>query len=105
MVVVDLENLDFINTIDTIELVALSFVLQNANYKEILKFHDLKNKLKNHRVEIQYYKVVDWGHLTKKEFEEKAVWKKQHKNYNDFKKIWNKMLDKTNSIHTLQGVT
>ena len=45
-----MRNLEFINTIDTIEMVIFSFVVQNDNYKEILKLHDLKEKLSNKKV-------------------------------------------------------
>jgi hypothetical protein len=75
-----------------------------VNYKEILKLHELKEKLSNKKVKVQYYKVLNWGNLTNKEFEQKAVWKKTHPNYSEFKKIWKQMLEETNSLHTLQGV-
>ena len=71
-----MRNLEFINTIDTIEMVIFSFVVQNDNYKEILKLHDLKEKLSNKKVKIQYYKVLNWGNLTDEQYEEKVVWKK-----------------------------
>ena len=98
-----MDNLEFINTIDTIEVVIFSFVVQNDNYKEILKLHDLKQKLSNKKVKIQYYKVLNWGNLTDEQYEEKAVWKKEHHNYSEFETIWKQMLKETNSLHTLQG--
>ena len=99
-----MRNLEFINTIDTIEMVIFSFVVQNDNYKEILKLHELKEKLSNKKVKVQYYKVLNWGNLTNKEFEQKAIWKETHPNHSEFKKIWKQMLEETNSLHTLQGV-
>ncbi len=99
-----MKNLEFINTIDTIDYVIFSFVVQNDNYEEILKLHELKEKLSNKKVKVQYYKVLNWGNLTNKEFEQKAVWKETHPNYSEFKKIWKQMLEETNSLHTLQGV-
>ena len=98
-----MRNLEFINTIDTIEMVIFSFVVQNDNYKEILKLHDLKEKLSNKKVKIQYYKVLNWGNLTDEQYKEKAVWKKEHPNYSEFELIWKQMLKETNSLHTLQG--
>ena len=62
-----MKNLEFINTIDTIDYVIFSFVVQNDNYKEILKLHELKEKLSNKKV--QYYKVLNWGNLTNKGLE------------------------------------
>ncbi len=98
-----MKNLEFINTIDTIQYVIFSFVVQNANYKELLKIHELKKKLSNHKVKVQYYKVLNWGNLTDEQYEEKAVWKETHRNYSEFKKLWTQMLEETDSLHTLQG--
>ena len=84
-------------------MVVFSFVVQNDNYKEILKLHNLKQKLFNKEVKIQYYKVLNWGNLTDEQYKEKAVWKKEHHNYSEFEIIWKQMLKETNSIHTLQG--
>ena len=98
-----MKNFKFINTIDTIETIIFSFVVQNDNYKEILKLHELKEKFKNKKVKIQYYKVLNWGNQSDDEYDERAVWKESHPNYFEFKKIWDEMLSTTNSLHTLQG--
>jgi hypothetical protein len=37
-------------------------------------------------------------------FEEMAVWKPEHRNYNDFIKVWNEFVDKTDKdcmTHTI----
>lgn len=102
-----MDNLDYINTLG-LEKVTLSFVVQDENYKEIIEFEKLKDKLKNiPNLRTHYHKITQWGHMTDKVFEQKAVWKKGHKNYNEFKKVWNdflKIMDKEFTTHTLWGV-
>jgi MoaA/NifB/PqqE/SkfB family radical SAM enzyme len=98
-----MDNLDYINTLNTIDEITLSFVVQKNNYKEILDFQKLKDKLNNiPRVRTHYYKLLDWGHMDN--FEEMAVWKSEHKDYSDFIKVWNDFVGKTDKdcmTHTI----
>lgn len=98
-----MDNLDYINTLDTIEEINLSFVVQNINYKEIFDFEKLKDKLNNiPRVRTHYYKILNWGHMDN--FEEMAVWESEHRNYNDFIKVWDDFVVKTDKdcmTHTI----
>ena len=102
-----MDNLDYINTLG-LEKVILSFVVQDENYKEIIEFEKLKDKLKNiPNLKTHYHKITQWGHMTDDVFEQKAVWKKGHKNYDEFKKVWNdflKIMDKEFTTHTLWGL-
>jgi len=102
-----MDNLDYINTLD-LTTVTLSFVVQNINYKEIFDFEKLKDKLNNIKnVRTHYHKIVQWGHMFDGDFEKDAVWKKDHKNYDEFKKVWNdflKIMDKEFTTHTLWGL-
>ena len=89
-----MENLDYINTLDTIDVITLSFVVQNINYKEIFDFEKLKDRLDNiPQVRTHYHKVLNWGHPSYSE--DMAVWKSNHRNYKDFKKLWNEFVEKT----------
>ena len=101
-----MKNLDYINTIKTLENVKLSFVIQDDNYKEIELFENLKHKLNNiPRVLTHYYKLLDWGVM--KNYEEKAVWKSTHKNFTEFKSIWKnfeKTINAENTTHNLLGI-
>ena len=101
-----MKNLDYINTLN-LQRITLSFVIQDENYKELTKFENLKKRLNNiPEVRTHYHKILQWGHMTDSQYEEKAVWKKTHKNYLDFKKTWNNFLenvDKNTTTHTLWG--
>ena len=101
-----MKNLEYINTIKTLENVKLSFVIQDNNYKEMELFENLKHKLNNiPRVRTHYYKLLDWGVM--KNYEEKAVWKSTHKNFTEFKSIWKdfeKTINPENTTHNLLGV-
>ena len=79
-----------------LEKVTLSFVVQDENYKEIIEFEKLKDKLKNiPNLRTHYHKITQWGHMTDKVFEQKAVWKKGHKNYghNKYQENYIKLYD------------
>ena len=101
-----MKNLDYINTLN-LQRITLSFVIQDENYKELTEFENLKKRLNNiPEVRTHYHKILQWGHMTDSQYEEKAVWKKTHKNYLDFKKTWNNFLenvDKNTTTHTLWG--
>ena len=101
-----MKNLEYINTIKTLENVKLSFVIQDNNYKEMELFENLKHKLNNiPRVRTHYYKLLDWGVM--KNYEEKAVWKSTHKNFTEFKSIWKnfeKTINAENTTHNLLGI-
>ena len=88
-----LKNLEFINTIKSIEEIVLSFVVQDNNFREIPEFINLAKKLTNiPYVGVHFYKILRWGHLSEEEFEHRAVWKPSHMNYNEFAHIWKKFL-------------
>ena len=90
-----LENLNFISTLDSIEFLRFSFVVQNDNFTQMYDFANLIYTICKHRIEKQnifqqtsvyFSKIADWGHLGPSKFEEKAVWKESHTNYNSFVK-------------------
>jgi len=98
-----MENLDYINTLDTLDVITLSFVVQNINYKEIFEFEKLKDRLNNiPQVRTHYHKILDWGHMN--DFDERAVWKPEHRNYNDFRKLWDEFIIKTNKDYMTHTV-
>jgi len=98
-----MENLDYINTLDTIDVITLSFVVQNINYKEIFEFEKLKDRLNNiPQVRTHYHKILDWGHMN--DFDERAVWKPEHRNHKDFRKLWDEFIIKTNKDYMTHTV-
>jgi len=103
-----LKNLEFINSLDQVNDIILSFVIQEDNYEEIVPFYKLMDSIfhKERNLSFQYYKILDWGILSKDEFKEKAVWDTNHRNYSKLVEQI-KLLDSFNDnriIHSLHGV-
>ena len=103
-----LKNLEFINTLTQIDNIIISFVIQNDNYKEIVAFYQLMDSIfKNkNNITIQYYKILNWGSLSDKNFKEKAVWHTDHPNFYDLLGQI-KVLDSFNDsrvVHSLHGI-
>lgn len=89
-----MRNLEFINEISTLKDVIVSFVIQDINYKEMYDFYVLMDKILNKKtLTFQYYTIQDWGAMTPKEYNEKQVWKKEHKNNQDFLIHAQKLMD------------
>ena len=67
----------------------------------------MNNIFKNERdITIQYYKILNWGVLSEKDFIDKAVWKESHPNYNKLVEQI-KLLDSFNDkriVHSLHGI-
>ena len=85
-------NLKFINSIETLDYLTVSFVAQKANYKEMVDFYYLMKKTFNNfsdkwdndfKFTINLYRILDWGHL-KEEYINKQIWDINHPEYNDF---------------------
>lgn len=72
--------------------IVANFVVQNHNYRDILKYVELTKQLGFD--EISFQKVVDWGRWTDPRtgintFTEHAVWMPDHPNYNELVEIIN----------------
>ena len=103
-----LKNLKFIDTLSQIDTMILSFVIQDDNYNEIVPFYKLMDSIfKNKRnITFQYYKILNWGVLSDKDFKSKAVWHEDHPNYKALVDQI-KLLDSYNDnriIHSLHGI-
>lgn len=92
-------NLKFINSIETLDYLTVSFVTQKANYKEMVDFYYLMKKTFNNfsdkwdndfKFTINFYRILDWGHL-KEEYINKQIWDINHPEYNDFIKEVNRL--------------
>lgn len=83
-----IKNLKFINTIETIEDITVSFVVQQENYKEVLEFYNLINNIFENKpnIRFQYYKILNWGVMNEEEYKKAAIWidtHPEHSEYND----------------------
>lgn len=72
--------------------IVANFVVQNNNYRDILKYVELTKRLGFD--EISFQKVVDWGRWTDPRtgintFTEHAVWMPDHPNYNELIELIN----------------
>jgi wyosine [tRNA(Phe)-imidazoG37] synthetase (radical SAM superfamily) len=85
-----------------IKFLRLDFVVQKTNYKEMSDFVSLCKKLK---VDECYFSLVsDWGTWSVEEYKKHAIWKKDHKEFNDFIEVMkNKIFD--DQIVNLGNVT
>jgi sulfatase maturation enzyme AslB (radical SAM superfamily) len=64
-------------------VLSANFVVQQANYKDMVKYVKLCDKLGFD--EINFQKIVDWG--TFKNFKNEAVWQDTHSEYLEFLKV------------------
>ena len=63
----------------------LDFVVQHANYKEMLDFVKLGKNLKVDKV--YFSKIINWGTFSTEKFEEVAVWQNDHPERDEFLNI------------------
>lgn len=94
-----LTNLNWISNLNI--SLKISFVVQQNNYKEMIKFIELGEKLK---VKTVYFsKLVQWGTFTEKEYEERCVHKVTHPEYSDLTNIIKQIKNRINSVEVLLG--
>lgn len=94
-----LNNLSYINTIDTIDQVITSFVAQRDNYKEMVDFVELMNSIfVNKKNLIFFYKVANWGTFNEDEYNRIKIWDQSHPDYTDFEKEVQKLKKYDNVI-------
>ena len=90
-----IENLEFIKELDKKFKVELHCVVQKKNYKEMHEYIELG---KNFNVDKIYFnKITNWNVL--KNFDEEAVWKDTHPEYQKFAKI---VKDIRNTKHEIE---
>ena len=90
-----IENLEFIKELDKKFKVRLHCVVQKENYKEMYEYIELGKKFNVDK--IYFNKITDWNVL--KNFNEKAVWKDTHPEYQEFAKI---LKDIKNTKHEIE---
>jgi wyosine [tRNA(Phe)-imidazoG37] synthetase (radical SAM superfamily) len=103
-----LKNLEFINSLDQVKNIILSFVIQNDNYDQIVSFYKLMDSIfqKERDLTFQYYKILNWGVLSNDEFQDKAIWNTNHRNHNKLVEQI-QLLDSFNDkriVHSLHGI-
>ncbi len=74
--------------INELKHLRLDFVVQEANYREMEKFIHIGKSVNADKV--NFSMVLDWGTWTRKEYEQKCIWKQDHPDFEDFIKILHK---------------
>lgn len=99
-----IKNLKFINTIDTIKFLQLSFVVNEYNFHEMNLFYNLMMDIftnKNKRIEIVYRQHVFWesGIYSKSEVDSIKIFEPGHPRYGEFETEFNLLYRNPNVNH------
>lgn len=79
-----ISNLNFISTIDTLDSIKCSFVVQQTNYKEMADFLNLMKSIFGIRVKVFFGKITNWGTFTEEQFKLLQIWSQTHPEHNLF---------------------
>ncbi len=97
-------NLRFIATLPNLEVVTMSFVVQNANYKEMEMFHKMSEEIfdETHiNWQIFFNRVVNWGTFSPETFKMVDVGNPEHPNYTEMVEIYHRLPVSNNIRHNL----
>lgn len=87
-----IKNLKFINSINEVRNIIVSFVLQKDNYHEMFDFYEIMgNILTKKELKFQYHSIQDWGVMDKSDYADAKVWDKNHKENEHFLKEMDKL--------------
>lgn len=81
-----IKNFEFLNQLRAqgfIKYLKMDFVVQQRNYKEMVDFINLGKKFSNVD-SIGFALITNWGTYPPKEFNQHAIWKKDHPELNEF---------------------
>mgnify|MGYP001061144911 CR=1 FL=1 len=99
-----MQNLEFIKTIDTIETIMFSYVVQQNNFREMDMFVELiDSKFKDSKIKqvIQFQKVVQWPSISDERYKLMKIWEPEHPEYNDFVVELKKINRHSHLLHNL----
>jgi MoaA/NifB/PqqE/SkfB family radical SAM enzyme len=96
-----IDNLNFISTIETLQSIKTSFVVQDTNYMEMETFYNLMYSIFGKKVNVFFGKITNWGTFSEGEFKLKQVWDIKHPEHYLFKKEFNKIWKNQNLFHNL----
>ena len=96
-----MNNLKFINTIESLERIKTSFVVQNDNFREMQTFYDLMIKNFGVKAQVFFGKITNWGTFTEEEFKKHKIWDSNHPYHGEFLKTVNSVVLKRQVFHNL----
>jgi hypothetical protein len=86
-----ISNLNFISTIEELESVKCSFVVQQSNYIEMVEFLNLMQSIFQNKVKVFFGKITNWGTFTDGQFKLLQIWSPEHPEHQlfleEFKKV------------------
>lgn len=85
-----LKNCDFLNTKQDYFpqfKIAYHFVVQASNYKEMITFSNMVLNRFSNAQGINFKLVADWGTWSKQDYEQQAIWKTTHPEYEQFLEV------------------
>lgn len=109
-----IENLKFISTIDTIESLRISYIVQKDNYKEMSLCADLiydifkeriQDKKSNKKTTLFFGRISKWSHMTDKDMELKDVANPLHPNHFDFIRYLKEVYGYKNKMYIQSNLT
>lgn len=102
-----ISNLKFIATIPNLYSVKPSFVVQQANYKEIPLFVDLLESIfKGSRKELRIFfgRITNWNTFTEEEFKQHNIFDKDHPEHQDFLKVLRNLKYNPRVLHNFYDI-
>jgi MoaA/NifB/PqqE/SkfB family radical SAM enzyme len=96
-----ISNLKFINTIESLKSIKVSFVVQTGNYKEMSIFADIMYDIFGEKVNIFFGKITNWGTFSDVAFDKVKIWDESHPEHGEFKSELNSVWRKKNVFHNL----
>ena len=102
-----ISNLKFIATIPNLYSVKPSFVVQQANYKEIPLFVDLLESIfKGSRKELRIFfgRITNWNTVTEEEFKQHNRFDKDHPEHQDFLKVLRNLKYNPRVLHNFYDI-
>ena len=86
-----ISNLNFISTIEELQSIKCSFVVQQSNYTEMVEFLNLMQSIFQNKVKVFFGKITNWGTFTDGQFKLLQIWAPEHPEHKlfleEFKKV------------------
>ena len=99
-----IENLNFISTIPQLKTLQFSFVVQEANFKEMKEFYDLIYEIFNDTGKewrVFYNRVSNWGTFTSEEYKQIDIADPTHPRSEEYLRAFKLIPSNVNVIHNL----
>jgi hypothetical protein len=96
-----ISNLNFISTIEELQSIKCSFVVQQSNYTEMVEFLNLMQSIFKNKVKVFFGKITNWGTFTDTQFKLLQVWAPEHPEHKLFLKEFKKVATNPYVFHNM----